>query len=94
MSDNEDNPGEIMPPQLATMSHPNCPNEPEACRITQVAYVQAPAMAWTPTYDGAGNLTNSDPNTFVVEFTCVTCGKTWQNTSLGGDTTFRDTTAG
>lgn len=62
--------------------HPNCPHEPEHCRVSRRHRV-ATLISWEPTYDGNGTLTNADPNTFVDEYSCGTCQGEWTETRTG-----------
>lgn len=68
------------------MPHPDCPHadDPSHCRLSTRHWVQQPAIEWEPVYDGRGMLTNSDPNTFIHEFTCATCERTWRTETTEG----------
>jgi hypothetical protein len=81
------------PPPGPTTRHPDCPNEPEACRINKRSYVQQPTIAWEPQYDGAGMQTNSDPNVFITEYSCLTCALVWEDSMTAGAVTFKDKSA-
>ena len=59
------------------MQHPDCPNDPAMCQIAR-AHRVATALAWTPVYDGNGNLLTADPNTFVDDYECYYCRRVWQ----------------
>ena len=77
-------PPEPMPPAEATNRHPDCPNEPAACRITAQSSVMT-KIAWEPVVDGAGTQVNADPNTVLTVYTCATCAGVWQQTRTGND---------
>jgi hypothetical protein len=66
-----------------SIQHPDCEHDASECRITVRSSVTM--LAWEPVFDGTGNMTNTDPNTFVREFQCATCERTWrQELTRGG----------
>jgi hypothetical protein len=69
--------------------HPNCPYgaDTSQCRVTAVNSIQQPQIAWTPEYDGMGAMTNTDPNTYVSDYTCRICGGEWTETRSGSGST-------
>ena len=60
-----------------THRHPHCEHQALECRVTRKHWI-ANLVAWTPVYDGAGSMLNSDPNRFINEMSCATCGRVWQ----------------
>jgi len=57
--------------------NPQCPANPEDCRITYFSAIAEPIKEWTPIYDGNGALVNSDPNTQVHRAYCEICDMAW-----------------
>jgi hypothetical protein len=66
------------------MKHPDCTLDPAECRIVKTESTIAPTTP--PIYDGADTLL-SDTTTYVVENTCGTCARVWQERTVGGETT-------
>jgi hypothetical protein len=64
----------------------DCPNpdDPSLCRISMATALQEPMVNWIPVYDGAGKLTNPNPNVHVTTYTCSVCSMTWQTTMTPG----------
>ena len=62
-----------------TRTGPDCGNDPATCRLTSVSRVQEPLIEWTPEFDGLGQMTNYDPNTFITIMSCSTCGGEWED---------------
>ena len=76
----------------ATMRHPDCCKAPKYCRIRSLGGFST-AVAWTPLYDGDGNLLNVDPNTHRHAFACDACGREWVRVVRGGIVTFESSAA-
>jgi hypothetical protein len=57
----------------------------DACRIEFGAGTST-LVGWTPIYDKSGNRVNEDPNAFVQEVSCQTCGKKWSVSTVLGAT--------
>ncbi len=69
------------------------PTIPKKCRRKKqcrlhYGYGRTTCMAWTPVYDGHGNLLNQDPNTTTQAIECDTCGGAWIETRQGGNVTW------
>jgi hypothetical protein len=64
---------------------PDCTRDSTQCRVTRISRIQQPQIAWTPVFDGNGVQTNADPNTFIVAFSCSTCGMEWETQSKADD---------
>ena len=75
------------PSAPAPNSNPDCPNQPDysLCRITRGARIALPVIEWEPIYDGAGTLTNSDPNTHIQTYQCTTCTQGWEMEQISGE---------
>ena len=74
------------------MQHPDCHHDPSECVISAVSSVKQPLIEWAPIYNGAGEMTNSDPNTFIQTSTCTMCNMTWETSTTGGTTTIGERT--
>jgi hypothetical protein len=66
--------------------NPDCPNPTDQtiCRVTVTSQIQEPFIPWSPIYDGHGQMTNADPNTFVNVFSCSVCLIDWEVTNTAG----------
>ena len=74
------------PAPPAPNANPECPNNPDysLCRVTRVATVQQPMIAWEPIYNGSGMMINSDPNTHISTFSCSVCDMNWETSQVAG----------
>jgi hypothetical protein len=68
------------------MSREGCTRDSSECRISTTRAIKQPMIEWSPVYDGNGTMTNADPNTLVVTFTCATCMTTWSTETTAGVT--------
>jgi hypothetical protein len=71
--------------------HPHCDHQVTECRVTRKHWIDS-LVDWTPVYDGAGVMLNSDPNRFINEMTCITCGRVWQVITERGESRTVDKT--
>lgn len=76
-----------MPPMPRT--GPDCGNPPESCRLIMTSTIQDPPIEWNPEYNGLGQMTNSDPNTFINTYTCNACAGEWQDTRTSNGSSTR-----
>lgn len=72
--------------QNKPMRHPNCPT-PRHCVITFEGS-NTTLLAWSPVFDGNGNLLNVNPNDVEAKFDCDTCGRKWIRKTLANEETF------
>jgi hypothetical protein len=67
------------------MQREGCLRDASDCRISTTSTVKQPAIDWSPVFDGKGGMVNSDPNTFIVTYTCATCMTSWSTETTGGN---------
>lgn len=72
------------------MRHPAC-TTPDECRILDHGTFTT-AAAWSPEYDGDGNIRNAgtNPNTRTTRLSCRACGRRWDRIHRRGETTYAD----
>ena len=73
-----------------TLRNPACPNQDhrELCRITVVTTAREPVIDWVIVYNGNGMVVNSDPNSYVSNYSCSVCGIDWiEDMPAGGEHT-------
>jgi hypothetical protein len=63
---------------VAALRNPDCTDNPSRCRIIRVVAPVEPAQEWVIIYDGNGNATNEDPNTYIAHSDCGVCGQSWE----------------
>lgn len=65
--------------------HPDCGFEPTQCRITPRQSMHSPITVWRQEFDGNGRPVGSDPNTYLTDYTCATCGGEWRVARTGNE---------
>ena len=74
------------------MKHPDCLHDDTECTISTVSGVKQPLIEWSPIYNGAGEMVNRDPNTFITTSTCTMCNMRWETSTTEGVTTVGERT--